>query len=70
MKLTPKFRMPFKRRLEGKTNYRKRLRLLLSRKPRLVVRKSLKHVRAQIIEFDPVGDKTIVSASTEELKKF
>jgi len=62
--------MPFKRRLEGKTDYRKRLKLLLSKKPRLVVRVSNKHVRAQIIEFDPKGDKTLVSATSEELKKF
>jgi len=61
--------MPFQRRREGKTNYQKRLRLLLSNKPRLVVRRSLKYVRAQIIQFDKVGDKTLVAASSEELKK-
>jgi large subunit ribosomal protein L18 len=38
----PTYKMPFRRRREGKTNYTKRLKLLLSRKPRLVVRKSLK----------------------------
>lgn len=37
---------------------------------RLVVKKSLKHVIAQIIEFDKKGDKIIVSASSQELKKF
>jgi len=61
--------MPFKRRRLGKTDYRKRLKMLLSKKPRLVVRKSLKYVRVQIIEFDKVGDKTLVAASSEELKK-
>jgi large subunit ribosomal protein L18 len=70
VKRGPKYRLPFKRRLEGKTDYRKRLRLLYSKKMRLVVRKSLKHIRAQIVEFDERGDKTIVSASSEELKKF
>jgi large subunit ribosomal protein L18 len=69
MKSSPTFKMPFKRRREGKTNYRKRLKLLLSKKPRLVVRKSLKYIRAQIIEFDFKGDKTLASASSEELKK-
>lgn len=70
MKLSPTYRMPFKRRRLGKTNYRRRLRLLLSKKPRLVVRRSLKYIRAQIVEFDPKGDKTLVSASSQELKKF
>jgi large subunit ribosomal protein L18 len=70
MKLKPTYKMPFKRRRLGKTNYRKRLKLLLSKKPRLVVRRSLKYVQAQIIEFDPKGDKTLVAASSQELKKF
>lgn len=61
--------MPFKRRRLGKTDYRKRLDLLLSKKSRLVVRKSLKYIRAQVIEFDNVGDKTMATASSEELKK-
>jgi len=62
--------VPHRRRRGCKTNYHKRLKLLKSNKSRLVVRKSLKHIRAQIIEFDPRGDKTIVSATSEELKKF
>lgn len=33
------------------------------------MRKSLKYIRAQIIEFDKIGDKTIVAASSGELKK-
>lgn len=69
MKLKPTYKMPFRRRRKGRTNYKRRLRLLLSKKPRLVVRRSLKYVRAQIIEFDPKGDKTIASASSQELKK-
>ena len=69
MKLSPTFKMPFRRRREGKTNYKKRLKLLLSKKPRLVVRKSLKYIRAQIVEFDKKGDKTLASAFSRELKK-
>lgn len=67
--MKPTYRMPFKRRRIGKTDYDKRLKLLLSKKPRLVVRKSLKYIRAQIVEFDKIGDKTLVAASSEELKK-
>lgn len=58
-----------RRRREGKTDYKKRLKLLSSNKPRLVIRKSLKYIRAQVIEFSEEGDKTLVAASSEELKK-
>lgn len=61
--------MPFKRRRLEKTDYKRRLKLLTSKKPRLVVRKSLKFIKAQIIEFAKEGDKTLVSASSQELKK-
>lgn len=69
MKIGPKYKMPFKRRFEKKTNYRKRLRLLLSEKPRLIIRRSTKHTKAQIIKYEPTGDKTLVSVSTQELEK-
>jgi len=69
VKIGPKYRMPFKRRVEKKTDYRKRLKLLSSKKPRLVVRKSLKHMKTQIVEFDVKGDKILVSATSQELKK-
>ncbi|MHA1743842.1 MAG: 50S ribosomal protein L18 [Candidatus Heimdallarchaeota archaeon] len=69
MKFKPTYKMPFKRRRLGKTNYKKRLKLLLSKKPRLVVRRSLNYIRAQIVEFSKQGDKTIAEASSKELKK-
>ena len=55
---------------EGKTNYRKRIEMLKSGKPRLVVRKTIKHITAQIVEFTPKGDKVLVSANTKELVKY
>lgn len=61
--------LPFRRKLEGKTNYKKRLALLKSNKPRLVVRASLKNILAQIVNFNPDGDKIVVSAHTRELLK-
>jgi len=69
VKTGPRYKMPFKRRYEKKTNYKKRLGLLLSEKPRLVVRKFLRHTKAQIIKYEPKGDKTVVSANTQELEK-
>jgi len=61
--------LAFRRRRQGRTNYRKRLRLLLSEKPRLVVRKSLKYVHAQIITYAPQGDVVFVQAHSRELRK-
>lgn len=59
----------FRRKLSGHTDYKQRLGLLKSRKPRLVIRKSLKYVIAQIVEYSPAGDKVIVSVSSKALEK-
>jgi large subunit ribosomal protein L18 len=69
MKHTPTYTMPFKRRRLGKTDYTNRLKLITSKKPRLVVRRSSRYIKAQIINFDKIGDKTLISASSQELKK-
>ncbi|WP_456368966.1 50S ribosomal protein L18 [Geoglobus sp.] len=66
----PRYRVPYRRRREGKTNYRKRLKLLLSRKPRLVVRITNRRVIAQIVEYHPDGDRTLVFADSKELERF
>jgi len=62
--------VPFRRKRKGKTNYKKRRRLLLADKPRLVIRKSLKSTWLQIIEYQPSGDKVLATAHSNELKKF
>lgn len=61
---------PFKRRRTGKTDYTKRLALLKSGKKRIVFRKSNKRVIMQLIEFHPKGDRTLLSVSSDQLKKF
>ncbi len=62
--------MPFKRKRKGKTNYNKRLKMLMSSKLRLVIRKSLKNMIVQIVEYNSKGDKVILCAHSSELKKF
>tara|TARA_B100000315_G_C14261462_1_gene444368 strand:+ start:62 stop:607 length:546 start_codon:yes stop_codon:yes gene_type:complete len=62
-------RLEYRRKRTGKTNYKKRLKLLLSKKPRLVIRKTLTSTIAQIVNYDENGDKTIISANSAELKK-
>lgn len=67
---TSTFTTQFRRRREGKTNYKKRLGLLKSSLHRLVVRRTNKYVIAQFIEFKPEGDRTKVQVNSKELEKF
>jgi len=65
----PSYRVSFRRRREGKTDYQMRKALVTSKKPRLVVRGTLRHLSAQVIKAETNGDKVIVSAYTRELTK-
>jgi large subunit ribosomal protein L18 len=65
----PSYRVPFRRRKEGKTDYRSRRALVLSRLPRLVVRRTSKHIIVQIVKAEVAGDKVAVSAHSRELAK-
>ncbi len=65
-----RYKVRFRRARAGKTDYRARKQLLISRKPRLVVRKSSKHMNVQLIVPGKEGDNTIISANTTELKKY
>ena len=62
--------VPYRRKREGRTNYPKRLKLLISGVPRLVVRKSNKHITVQLVDYAENGDHVIVTAKSSELKKF
>ncbi len=59
----------FRRKREGKTDYRKRLNLLLGETPRFVVRRSNKHTIAQLVVFAPTGDTTVAYATSKDLEK-
>ncbi|MBY9013466.1 MAG: 50S ribosomal protein L18 [Candidatus Lokiarchaeota archaeon] len=63
----PRYRRPFRRRAEGKTNYHRRMKLLKSKKLRAVIRVSNNHIIVQIIQSKIGGDKIIVSAHSKEL---
>ena len=63
----PRYRRDFRRRIEGKTNYHKRLKLLKSRQLRVVIRASNNHIRVQIIDSKLRGDKILISAFSKEL---
>ncbi len=65
----PHFRVAFRRRREGKTDYRRRQRLLRSSVPRAVVRKTLNQTLVQIVEADARGDRVLASARSLDLKE-
>ena len=62
--------MPFRRRREGKTNYHVRYRLILSKKPRVVVRKSNASTTLQLVVAEQMGDKTLLTVNSKDLKNF
>jgi large subunit ribosomal protein L18 len=65
----PSFTVYFRRRREGKTNFAKRLALIKSGKTRMVVRRSNAGVLVQFVEFDPKGDKTLITVNGAHLVK-
>ena len=60
---------PFRRRRQGKTDYRTRRAFIVSGKPRLTVRSRISNVTAQIIVAKPHGDEVLVSAHSRELAR-
>ena len=66
----PRYKVPFRRRREGRTNYHTRRKLIISKQPRLVTRKSLSRMQIQLVTAEQSGDKTHVSCVSTELKKY
>ena len=63
------YRVKFRRIREKKTNYWKRIALIKSGKPRLVVRVFNNSIIVQIVEFDEKGDRIIAQSNSRELVK-
>lgn len=66
----PTYVVPFKRRGNKSTNYKKRLGLIKSGLPRLVIRSSNKTIIVQFVEYTEKGDKIIHSVDSKKLKKY
>jgi large subunit ribosomal protein L18 len=62
-----RYRVPLRRRREQKTDYQARKAFIVSHKPRLVARSSLKNTIAQIVVAKPSGDFVLASAHSKEL---
>ncbi|MCH8014338.1 MAG: 50S ribosomal protein L18, partial [Candidatus Dadabacteria bacterium] len=63
------YNVSFRRKRFGKTNYRKRLKILKSRVPRLVVTPSNKNILLQVVSYQPEGDKSLLTVSSQILNK-
>jgi large subunit ribosomal protein L18 len=63
-----RYKLAFKRRKDGKTNYNARLKIIGLEKSRMVVRITNSHTIAQIVNIKSQGDETIVSAHSKELE--
>ncbi|MHA1268734.1 MAG: 50S ribosomal protein L18 [Candidatus Helarchaeota archaeon] len=67
----PKYRVKFRRYRTGKTNYYLRKKLIQSNLPRIVIRKSNKHIIIQLVSSHLEGDKIhSITHSSELAKKF
>jgi len=62
--------VPFRRRREGKTDYYQRTRLVVADVPRMVVRKTNRHIIVQLVTAEMDGDRTLVAANSAELEKY
>ncbi|HIH10209.1 MAG TPA: 50S ribosomal protein L18 [Candidatus Diapherotrites archaeon] len=69
MSTSPTYKVKFRRRREFKTDYRKRLALLKSDKPRLVVRKTNNMTIVEVVSYKPAGDIVNAFFSSASLKK-
>ncbi|MGA8378176.1 MAG: 50S ribosomal protein L18 [Methanoregula sp.] len=66
----PRYLVAFRRRREGRTDYYQRTKLVVADAPRMVVRRTNRHIIVQLVNAEMDGDKTIVSANSAELEKY
>lgn len=66
----PRYKVPFRRRREGRTNYHIRYKLILSKKHRVVVRKSNAGTTLQLVMAEQTGDRTLLTVNSRELRAF
>ncbi|UCG00596.1 MAG: 50S ribosomal protein L18 [Candidatus Heimdallarchaeota archaeon] len=70
MARSARYRIPFRRRREGKTNYHLRRRLVRSNRNRAVVRITNNHCLVQFVKARINGDVTLSASHSRELKNF
>jgi large subunit ribosomal protein L18 len=63
-------RIPKRRRIEGKTNYANRIRMLKGETPRIVFRRTNKYIVAEYVTSNEAQDKVEIGLTSKNLKKF
>jgi len=66
----PRYRVAYRRRREGKTDYQARRTLATSERPRLVVRPSNKNLVIQLVASKVDGDYVLAQANSKELEAY
>lgn len=66
----PRYRVPYRRRREKKTDYAARRVLATTGSPRFVVRVSGKNILAQVVKSEIEGDYVVAQGSSKELKSY
>ena len=66
----PRYFVAFRRRREGKTDYYQRTKLVVAESPRMVVRRTNRHIIIQLVTAEMDGDRTLVTANSAELEKY
>ncbi len=64
------YTVQYRRKREGKTNYKKRLELLKSGQNRLVIRRSNTSITIQFVQYVPDGDKVLMTFNSNQLESF
>lgn len=60
----------FERKRKKETDYRKRLKLLISGKDRLIIRKTSNQIIVQVANFKENGDAVLATATSKQLAKY
>lgn len=63
-------RIPKRRRIENKTDYGKRIKLLKGETPRVVFRRTNRYIIAQYVESTEAQDKIVIGVISRDLKEF
>lgn len=66
----PRYKVAFRRRREGVTDYSHRLKLIKSGKTRAVVRRTNRYYQIQFVDFSESGDIVVASATSLELGRY
>jgi len=67
MAMGSRYFVPYRRRREGKTDYYQRTKLVVADAPRMVVRKTNRHIIVQLVTAEMDGDRTLIAANSSEL---